>query len=66
MKSVSENIYLKTCSTSFPGAQSALLSTLNFLQGMSKVTSCSSTGQVSPQRQMANALGEWQFVVDRT
>ena len=31
--------YPKTCSTSFPGAQSASLSTLNTLQGMSKVNS---------------------------
>ena len=36
--------YLKTCSPSFPGAQSALLSILNF-QGVSKVSSCSSTGR---------------------
>ena len=44
MESVPENICLKTCSTSFPGAQSASLSTLNTLQGMSKVNSYRSTG----------------------
>ena len=38
-----ENIYLKTCSTSFPGAQSTSLSTLNSFQGMSKVNICNST-----------------------
>ena len=35
--------YLKTCSTSFPGAQSASLSTLNSLPGVLKVSSCNST-----------------------
>ena len=39
-----KNIYLKTCSTSFPGAQSASFSTPAPLQGVSKVNSCSSTG----------------------
>ena len=47
MKSVSENIYLKTCSTSFPGAQSASLSTLNSLQGMSNFSSCEAQGLIS-------------------
>ena len=40
MKLVPENIYLKTCSTSFPGAESASPS-LNSLEGMLKVKSCS-------------------------
>ena len=44
MKSVPENIYLKTCSNSFPGAQCTSLSTLNSPQGVLKVSSCSSTG----------------------
>ena len=44
MKSVPENVYLQTCSTSFPGAQSASLSTLNSPQGVLKVGSCSGTG----------------------
>ena len=35
----------KTCSISFPGAQSASLSTLNSLQGVLKVSSCSGTGR---------------------
>ena len=47
MKSVSENIYLKTCSTSFPGAQSASLSTLNSVQGMSNFNSCKAQGLIS-------------------
>ena len=45
--------YLKTCSPSLPGAQSALLSILNF-QGVSKVSSCSSTGLSLPR-------GRWQM-----
>ena len=44
MKSVPENICLKTCPTNFPGAQSALVSALNFSQGLLKVGSCSSVG----------------------
>ena len=45
MKSVLKiSNYLRTCSTSFPGAQSASFSTRNSLQGGSKVNSCSSTG----------------------
>ena len=44
MKSVPDIIYLNTCFTSFPGAQSASLSTPNPFQGMSKVNSYSSTG----------------------
>ena len=43
MKSVPENIYLKTCSTSFPVAQKASLSTLNSSQRLLKVGSCSNT-----------------------
>ena len=53
MKSVPENVYLKTCSISFPGAQSASLSTLNSPQGVLKVGSFSSTG-LNLQR------GRWQ------
>ena len=56
--------YLKTCPTRFPGAQSASLSTLSPLRN--------AEGQQlpqhrvrSPQRQLANALGKRQFVVDR-
>ena len=37
-------LHLKTYSVSFPGAQSASFFTLNPLQGVSKVNSCSSTG----------------------
>ena len=37
--------YLKTCSTRFPGAQSASLSMLNSLQRVLKVSSWSSTGR---------------------
>ena len=44
MKSSPENIYLKTCSTSFSGAHSASFFTLNSLLGISKVNSCSNTG----------------------
>ena len=53
--------YLKTCSASFLGAQSAsfLFSTLNSFQGMLKQHRIQ-----SPQRQMASALGKRQFVVD--
>ena len=36
--------YLKTCSTSFPGAQTASFSILTCLQGMLKVNSYSNTG----------------------
>ena len=55
---------LKTCPTGFPGAQGALLSTLSSPQRVSKVNSCSSFRVPSQQRQMANALGELQFVVE--
>ena len=54
MKSVPENNYLKTCSTSFPGAQSASFSTLKSLQGV-----CVAGQQCrvqSAQRQMTNPL----------
>jgi len=45
MKSVPKiSNYLKTCSTGLPGAQSASFSTLNSLQAVSKVNSCSSIG----------------------
>ena len=54
----SKNIYLKTCSASFPRAQSAsfLLSTLNSLQGVMEIISCSST-LFNPSR------GAWQVPV---
>ena len=60
MQSVPVNNYLKTCSTSFPGAQSAL-STLKSLQGM-----CVDGQQYraqSAQRPMAKALGKRPLVV---
>ena len=68
--------YLKTCSTSFPGAQSASLSPLNFPQGLLKGGNCSST-EFSLCRgrgkqtcvavwSLANALGKCQLVVDRS
>ena len=37
--------YVKTCSASFPGAESASLSTLNSPQGVSKISSCNSPGR---------------------
>ena len=49
MQSVPVNNYLKTCSTSFPGAQSASLSTLNSLQGMSNFNSCKAQGLISTE-----------------
>ena len=55
--------YLKTCSTSFSATQSASFSTLNPLQGMPKVNSCSSIG-FNPLRQVANVLDKCQFVDD--
>ena len=61
MQSVPVNNYLKTCSTSFPGAQSAF-STVKSMQGM-----CVEGQQrrvQSAQRHMANALGKRPFVVD--
>ena len=45
MQSVPENIYLKTCPTIFHGAQNASPSTLHSLQGVLKVSSCSSPGR---------------------
>ena len=57
------SVHLKTCSTSYPGAQSASLSTFNSLQVVLKVNNCRNTG-FSLQRQMANSLGKNQFVVD--
>ena len=73
MKSIPENICLKTCSTSFPGAQSASFSTLSFL-GRAEGQQLQQLRVHSPQRQMANtlvvvqslanALGKHQFVTD--
>ena len=48
--------YLKTHSTSFPGARGASFYTLDSLQGVSKVNSCSSTG-FNPCR------GRWQMLL---
>ena len=51
------NYYIQqqSCSTSFPGAQTASLSTLNSPQWL-KVSSCSSHRTKSLRRQMANVL----------
>ena len=46
MKSVPENNYLKTCPTSFSGAQSVSFSTLNSLRGTLKINSRSSTDSI--------------------
>ena len=64
--------YLKTCSTSFPGAQSASVSTLNSLRGCWRSTAAAVQGSVSaeadgkrPRFSVAgNALGKCQFIVD--
>ena len=48
--------YLKVCSTSFPGAQNASFSTLNSLQGILKVSSCSGTG-------FSLCRGSWQMLL---
>ena len=64
MKSVPKNIYLKTCTTSFSEAQSASLSTLELPSGCVEVQQLQQHRVQSPQRQMANALGKCQFVVD--
>ena len=59
MKSVPENIYLQTCSSSFPGAQSASFSTLNspgWGWGGVKDQELQQHRVQSPQRQMANKL----------
>ena len=51
------NYYIQQqfCSTRFPGAQTASLSTLNSPQWL-KVSSCSNHRTKSPRRQMANVL----------
>ena len=41
--------YPKTCSTSFPGAQSASLSTLNFLRGCWRSTAAAAQGSISAE-----------------
>ena len=56
MKSVPEDTYLKTYSTSFPGAQNASLSTLHSPLGVLKAGSHRSTEFHLRQRQMANVL----------
>ena len=71
MKSVSENIYLKTCSTRFPGAE--CLTPPELPQAMLKVNSCGSTGfnLCRGWWQMPLLFRSWQhawqchFVVDR-
>ena len=60
MKSVPENINVRTCFTSFLGAQSAVVSTLNSLQGVSKVNSCRNTDSVPTE---AGGKGPWQAPV---
>ena len=56
MKSVPENIYLsKDLSNSFPGAQSASLSTLIPLSGCWKSAAAAAQDSIS-QRQIANTL----------
>ena len=76
MKSVPENIYLsKELSNSFPGAQTASLSTLIPLSGCWKSAAAAAQDSVS-QRQiaktllvvvqsLANGLDQCQFVLDR-
>ena len=73
MKSVPENIHLKTRSTSFCGAQSISLSTLSSPRGVLMSRQLQQHRVQFPQRQMAdallvqslaNALGKCQFVAD--
>ena len=72
MKSVPENIYLQTCSSSFPGAQSASFSTLNspgWGWGVLKIRSCSSTGfNLHRGRWQTNLLlfSHWQMLLSST
>ena len=56
--------YIKTYSTSFHGAHSASLSTLNCHQGHVESQQLQKYGIQSLLRQMANILGKCQFVVD--
>lgn len=60
MKSIPENINVRTCFTSFLGAQSALVSTLNSLQGVLKVNSYRNTDSVPTK---AGGKGPWQAPV---
>ena len=55
--------YLKTCSTSFPGAACPTLHA-ELPSGCVEGHSCSSRGFSLWKRQRANALGKCQFVVD--
>ena len=64
MKSVPENIYLKTCSTSFPGAQSILHPELP--SGCVEDQQLQQHRIKSPQRETANALHKCQYVADST
>ena len=61
MKSVPENIYLKTCSTRFPEAQSASLH-CELPQWVLKVNSCSGTGfnLCQGRWQMPLVFSHWQ------
>ena len=74
MKSVTENIFLKTRSTSFCGTQSISLSTLSSPRGVLIGHQLQQHRVQFPQRQMADALlvqsladafGKCQFVVDK-
>ena len=64
MKSVLENIQLsKDMFHQILWTQECLVLGPELPQGVLKVNSCSSSIR-SPQRQMANALGKHQFIVD--
>ena len=70
MKSVSENIYLKTCTTRFPGAQSDSLH-LNSLRACWRSTAAVAQVSISAEADgkclccsgAGNTLGKWHFVV---
>ena len=64
MKSVPENIYLKPHSTGFPGAQNASFLHPELPSGHVEGQQLQQHRVQSLQRQMANALGKCQFVVD--
>ena len=70
IKSVPENIYLKTCTTRFPGAQSASLH-LNSLRACWRSTAAVARVSISAEADgkclccsgAGNTLGKWHFVV---
>ena len=64
MKSVPENIYLKPHSTGVPGAQNASFLHPELPSGHVEGQQLQQHRVQSLQRQMANALGKCQFVVD--